>query len=167
MLAAWLRDAAQSLARASGCAIRGKIADRNDTDQSLVTINDRQPANLDIAHVAQDVIDLLVFEAVFHLGAHHVPHPSVRTFTLGNSTHRYIAVGDHPDKSVSVTDGQHTGIQFRHRAGSLAYCLIRIGNPNIPGHTFANSHDFLPGLNPPPPTGRNEPLPETFQLFSG
>jgi hypothetical protein len=43
-----------------GLLLRRDIAQRDDTDETLVSIDDGQPADLFAAHVVRDVIDRLI-----------------------------------------------------------------------------------------------------------
>src|SRR3546814_20327396 len=65
------RDVAQRLAGLARIAITGKIGDRHDADEALVAVDYRQTANLDIAHILEHIIDVLVVKTIFDLIAHH------------------------------------------------------------------------------------------------
>src|SRR5689334_9160825 len=50
----------------------GDIAQRNDADKPLVAAEHRQAPDLDVAHILGDLVEILVFEAIFHFGGHDV-----------------------------------------------------------------------------------------------
>src|SRR3954468_16160889 len=75
VLAARLGNAGQSAADSLRVLVIARnVAQRNDTNQTLVAVDDRQAPHLDVGHVECDLIKVVVVETVFHLGAHHVAH---------------------------------------------------------------------------------------------
>jgi hypothetical protein len=49
-----------------------------------------------------------------YLRAHHVPDLGVGTFALRDPTDGNVAVRDHADQPVILTDGQNTGVKIGH-----------------------------------------------------
>src|SRR5690348_7324799 len=89
------RNAAQCEARALWRMTSRYVAEREDADEALVAVHHRHPANLLLGHVLSDVLDLLIFEDVLHLGRHHIPHPRLpRVPPLSGYADRDIAIGD-------------------------------------------------------------------------
>ena len=80
-----------------------EIAERDDSDESFVTIHNRQSSHLDFAHVARDVLNLLILEAVKDFAAHHVADQRIWRFAFSDCTH-----GPEPDCAVkaAVADGR-------------------------------------------------------------
>src|SRR3546814_14944253 len=80
------RDVAQRLAGLARIAITGKIGDRHDADEALVAVDYRQTANLDIAHIIEHIIDVLVVKTIFDLIAHHLADNRLGPAPGGNAT---------------------------------------------------------------------------------
>src|SRR5439155_6556391 len=67
----------------------GNVSERQDADEALATIDDRQAPDLNVSHVEGDLLEVLVVKAVFDLGSHDVAHLGVRSLALSNA-----AIGD-------------------------------------------------------------------------
>src|ERR1043166_6361386 len=72
VLAARLRDAVERAPGRLAALLMRDVAERDDADEALLAVDHRQPPHLGLAHVARDVVELLVFEAVEDLRRHHV-----------------------------------------------------------------------------------------------
>src|SRR3546814_7386510 len=108
------RDVAQRLAGLARIAITGKIGDRHDADEALVAVDYRQTANLDIAHILEHIIDVLVVKTIFDLIAHHLADTLLRPAPGGNAADCDIAVGDDSYEPVVIGNRQKTRIDVGH-----------------------------------------------------
>jgi hypothetical protein len=143
MVAARLRNAAQRFTGPGWLAIRCEIAERDYANQPPVAADHRQSPQFEIAHVLKDIVDFLVVKAASYLGAHDVPDLGVGAFALRDPADGNVAVRDHPDQPVILTDGQNTGVKIGHGSCGILQGLVRTGDLNILCHALADSHDFL------------------------
>src|SRR5258706_9387841 len=91
MMASGLGSLAHGLARAALLLMR-EVAERDDADEALLAVHDRQPPHLHLAHVLRHAVELLVLVAVQHLvGAHHLAHRRVGPQALRHRAHRDVA----------------------------------------------------------------------------
>src|SRR5690606_12428566 len=90
--AAGPRDLPERFARfLLGCVFEREIAERENAHQTLVAIHDRQTPNAQVPHVAGDLVDRLVLEAVLDLAAHDIPDARIRTAAFGHGANRDVA----------------------------------------------------------------------------
>jgi hypothetical protein len=143
MIAARLRNAAQRFAGPGCLAIRGEIAERDNANQPPVAADHRHSPQFEIAHVLKDIVDFLVVKAALYLRAHYVPDLGVGTFALRDPTDGNVAVRDHADQPVILTDGQNTGVKIGHGSCGIPQGLLRTGDLDILCHALADSHGFL------------------------
>jgi hypothetical protein len=72
------RDTAQ---RFSGRLPAGysDVTQRENSHKTFIAINDWQSSDLNVTHVAGDLLDILIVEAVFDVLAHHIANPGFCT----------------------------------------------------------------------------------------
>src|SRR6266545_6045479 len=85
MLAARTRYLAKRYARAVAGLRLSDITQRNNADQPLVSIEDRQAPDLDVAHVRGDFLKVLVLKTIFDVGRHHVAEPGPRPMPIART----------------------------------------------------------------------------------
>src|ERR1700682_1931453 len=120
--------------------IAGEVTQRNDADQPLVAIDDRQAPDLGLAHVARHIVDFIGVEAVEHFLAHDIGDLGVRRLALSYRADDDIAVGDDADQPIVVADRQRTGVDRGHETCRLADGLIGAQQAHIASHYLANFH---------------------------
>src|SRR5215470_16985102 len=113
--------------RRTAVSTGGQISEGNDTDEALLVVEYRQPADLLIGHGLSQITDLIALEAVLDLGAHHVADTGFRTEALGDPSYGDIAVCDHSHQTLVVADRQHADVAFLHLGGYVTQFLPRVG----------------------------------------
>src|SRR3546814_9058307 len=63
--------------------------------------------------------DILILEAVFDVGAHHLADLGCGIAAAADAADRDIPVGDDADQTVILADRQGTGVDIRHDAGGF------------------------------------------------
>src|SRR5436309_11766876 len=94
----------QRFASLLSSAIGGEIAQRNDTNQTLVAIKHRQPTDLKVAHVLEHVLNVLIVKAISDFLTHDVANLDIGTFAFGDTADGDVAVGDHSHQTVILLD---------------------------------------------------------------
>src|SRR6266702_1570447 len=79
VLATWLGNAAQRAAGVACTVGEGDVAERQDSHQTLVVVQHRQPTHLEIGYGVRNCIEIIVLEAVFHFLAHDLADWGART----------------------------------------------------------------------------------------
>src|SRR4026209_45312 len=83
------------------------ITQRENADQALFAVDDREPPHAHLRHPLGDPVEVLVVVAVLDVLAHYFTHWRVGPLALRHSANRDVAVGDHADQAVV----------FAHRQG--------------------------------------------------
>src|SRR5215213_7155751 len=122
------------------------IAERDDADEAFLSVQDRQAPDLDVRHIVRHTIEILVLIAVLHLWAHDLTDGSLRSMTSGNCSDCDIAVGDHPDQTITFPDREDPGVDLRHHLGRVLDALVRTNYPHVAGHDFSYAHVLLPSV---------------------
>jgi hypothetical protein len=118
-----------------GCGVRkGGIPERNDARQPFVAIDDRKTADLNLAHVAGHVVDIIVFETVLYVTRHHFPDFRIASEPIGKAADDQIPIRDRSDELVVVTDGQKADLPVGHAFGNFGDRLVRTGDLDIARH---------------------------------
>jgi hypothetical protein len=73
VLSAGVRNSFERV-RGRSISVQSEVAERDDADQPFVSIEHRQAMHLNVAHIARDLFDGLIFEAVLHLARHHITY---------------------------------------------------------------------------------------------
>src|SRR5262249_8869684 len=144
MLATRLGDAAQGAPRAGRAVGKGDVTQREDTHQPLFAVEYGQPAKLDVGHILHDLVEVIVLEAVHYFFAHDVPDRRLRALIGADGADGDVAVGDHADQPVILSDRQHPGVDLSHQARGIADRLIGTGDFDIVGHRFTDLHGSSP-----------------------
>src|SRR5205814_5923671 len=114
VLAAGPRVFAYRFARLTVACGHGNVCERQDANEAFVPADHRQTPDLDIAHIVDDVLDVLVIEAVPYILRHDVEHLGIRTLALGNAANRDVAVSDHAYEPIIVGDRQDASVDSCH-----------------------------------------------------
>src|ERR1700681_4733518 len=88
------------MARGIGILVPSEIAERNDPHQPLVPVYDRHAPYFHYAHVARDLIEVLIFEAIQHFLAHDVAHLGRRRFAFRYCADRDVPIRNDADQSA-------------------------------------------------------------------
>ncbi len=120
--------------------LQGAVGECHDADQALVAIDHRQTAQLEVAHVLDDVLDVLVVEAVFHVRCHGIAYRRGAAFFSRHRANRNIAVGDAADQTITVTNRQKAYIAVRHDPGDDFDGIVRMSDADVPAHDFGYPH---------------------------
>ena len=124
-------------------AVRRQIAERDDADEMLVTVDHRQAANLMIAHQLDDVVDVIVVEAPPHIVRHDVLHArGVGREAGGRGPDGDVAVGHHAAQTSSVTDGKRADIHLVHETRRLLDRPVRTDHAHVAGHDLCDFHEL-------------------------
>ena len=73
-----------------------------------------KPADLRLAHLVGDVLDIVVDAGADQVVAHQVADQRFRAVAFGDAAHGDVAVGDHADQLVAVGDRDRAGIGAEH-----------------------------------------------------
>src|SRR5499427_9756623 len=130
--------------RRTAASTCGQIAEGNDAHEALLVIEYRQPTDLLIGHGLGKITDLIVLDAVLHLGAHYVADTGFRTEALGDPSHGDVAVGDHSHQTLVVADRQHADVTLLHLGGDFTQFLTRACETDISCHDFTDFHPVSP-----------------------
>jgi hypothetical protein len=149
MRAALARDVAERIAHrvGAGAAAGGDVAERDDADEPLVAVHHRQAAHLQVAHVAGNVLQVLVVEAVLDLGAHDIGEARIGALARAHGADRDVAVGDHPDQAVAFAHRQHAGVHVGHQPRRLLDRLVRPDDTHLSGHAIPHFHLQPPSMD--------------------
>src|SRR5439155_21857851 len=110
----------------------------NHADQLVAAVEDGEAPNLVLLHQAGGVLDVLVLEPIDHVGGHdvaYVGHP--RIAARCHYPHRDIAVRQHTDHALTITDGERPDIQVTHLLG----CFVDAGLGR--NHFHPRRHDVF------------------------
>src|SRR5687768_8542485 len=140
MIAAGLDHAQERLSHYHRIVLQCGIGQSDDADQALVAIHHRKAPHLVLAHVEDDVVDVLVLKAVFDVARHDVGDRRVRTLPGGEAAHHDVAVGDHADDAVAIADRHESDIARGHHLRHLADGLAGAGEDDTAAHDFPNLH---------------------------
>src|SRR5439155_24147621 len=83
--------------------------------------------------------DILILEAVLDLGTHCIADFGIRSFALGHTPDRNIAISDHPDELIILSYRQEASVDLLHKRGGTADGVVRFDWLHVPAH---NSSDF-------------------------
>src|SRR5437763_1986597 len=119
------------------------VPERYNPDQTFVAIDYWKPADLDIAHVLHDLIDVLVVEAILHVRAHDASDRRHGGQALGDGANRNVAVGDHTYELVLFADRKCARVQLRHFPRRVLNRVVRTRDFYAAGHDVANFHRNL------------------------
>ena len=77
-------------------------------------------------HQARSVLDLLVVESVDHVGGHHLADLGGQGITARrHRPHRDIAIRQHTDQALAITDGERADIEVTHLRGRFVKARLR------------------------------------------
>lgn len=110
--------------RCRGFAIfqgNGDISQRQDPDESLISVQHRQAPDLMVSHSLGRNLDVLILQADDQvISRHHLTHLGGEWVeSVGGRADGNVAIGDHPDQSVHLTNGQNTDIERMHPFRSI------------------------------------------------
>jgi hypothetical protein len=134
------RDRAQGLVGRGGM-LGGDVAQRDDAHQAVcLLVDDRDAADLLVAHLGQHFVHRLGGVAGAHLGAHDIAHAGgFGRFALGGRTDRDVAVGQHADQLRAVAYRHGADVEFFHQLGGAAHGVFWRDAGDIAGHYVLNS----------------------------
>jgi hypothetical protein len=69
-----------------------------------------------------------------------------RILVGGDRANGDIAIGDHADQPVVLSDRQHPGVDLRHKARGVPDRLIGVGDFDVAGHRVTDLHGISPQL---------------------
>jgi hypothetical protein len=99
-----------------GCHLRllllRQVAKRHDAHEVLVPIEHRQPAYLDVGHVARHLLELLVIEAIEHFLAHDLAHRRVGGLARRAVYYRVFPTVPRVGRSAICNGGGNTNRMF-------------------------------------------------------
>jgi hypothetical protein len=136
-----LRDLLQGFAGRFPLAREREIAERYDADETLLAVNDRQAANLLVAHVLEHGFDALVDEAVENARRHRIarrlgPHVAA----LGDDAHDDVAIGHHADEPLVLDHGRCADVAVAHFASDFQDWGVGPDEAHVGRHDILNSH---------------------------
>src|SRR5689334_6956419 len=73
---------------------------------------------------------------------------ALRVSSIRRTTDNDVAVGNHADQPITVSDRERTQVQLTHQRGGFLYRIVRAGDLCAGGHCVANLHDFLAAVAP-------------------
>src|SRR5260370_2457354 len=111
----WLGHAAQSAAGRRRIVLHRGVSQREDTDEALLSIDDWQPPDLDVAHVLNNVVNTIVFKAIFDVLSHGVAHARLSVPAERDGARDDIAIGDHSDQTTFSPTGRKPTSSFAIR----------------------------------------------------
>ena len=76
----------------------GSIAEPDDSDEALLIVADRKPADLLVCHCAERILDAVVWRTRCDVSAHDAAHRHARAYTAGNSTDCNVPVSHDADQ---------------------------------------------------------------------
>src|SRR5690606_18360036 len=114
------------------------------SDQAHVTVQHRQATLLQAGHVGGDLVQVLVLEAVFHLGGHHLAYLGLRAEPFADPTQHEVTVGDDANQAVVLAHREAADIARRHLPGSLLQRGGRGNDADIAAHDIADTHGKAP-----------------------
>jgi hypothetical protein len=138
VLIARLRDSCEGFAYIR--FLSGKIAERDDADETLIAVHHRQAAHLEISHILGDMRGILILEAVFDLTRHRIADFAMRSFAVANPANRNVTIADHADEVIALADRQDAAIAFRHQSGRVLDRIVWIDQLWVTGHYVSNLH---------------------------
>src|SRR5579884_3774353 len=105
-----LDNAAHGHSNRLSVMLQGRIGQRDNANETFITVDDGQTAHLDVAHVLDNMLYVLVLVAVFHIASHHVPDMGAAALALRKAPHNDIAISDGPDEAVVFGDRQEADV---------------------------------------------------------
>jgi hypothetical protein len=108
------------------------IRQSDDADQALLAVHDWKPAHLVLAHAGDDVVDVLVLEAISDILGHDVGNRRIQPFAGGKAADHDVAVGNHADDPVVIADRHESDVACCHHLRHLADSLARAGEDDRP-----------------------------------
>jgi hypothetical protein len=131
-------DLTQSLTTQKMIGVRRQIAERYDANQPLFIIEHGQAANLVFAHIASNIVGIIVFPAIEYFRCHDFFGCRCDgIMSAGNTADGDIPIRDHADQSVILDYHHATTVALLHFFSNLVQ--RRVGRDNF--HVFA--HDVL------------------------
>src|SRR5215469_16432747 len=97
VLTSRLRDPVQCSGGFRQRALKREIAQRDDTDEPLISVHYRETPYLQLRHVLNHVHNFFILKAIFNLLAHCILNHGIRPLFLDDTADRNVAIGDHPD----------------------------------------------------------------------
>src|SRR6478609_4451378 len=90
---AGLADALQRFGGAILVGFAAEVAEADDPAQAFLVVDHRQAADLGIAHLARDIVDVIVLAGADDVVGHQLADGRVGAIAFGDSAHRDVAVG--------------------------------------------------------------------------
>jgi hypothetical protein len=138
VLIARLRDSCEGFAHIR--FLSGKIAERDNADETLIAVHYRQSVHLEISHILGDMPGILILEAVFDLTRHRIADFAVRSFAIANPADCNVTIADHANEMVALADRQDAAIAFCHQSGRVLDRIVGIDQLRVTGHYVSNLH---------------------------
>src|SRR5438874_116016 len=82
----------------------------DDSAKPLLLVDDGQAADLRLAHLVGDLLDVLVDTRADDVVGHEVAHRRVRTIALRHAAHGDVAVGDHAEQPLALDHWDRAGV---------------------------------------------------------
>ena len=119
---------------------RCNITKRDNADQPLLAVHDRQATDLLLGHVLGHVLQLFVLEDVADLGCHHISDLGARRVTtFCGQTHGDVSIADHADKAIALCNRQDADIGLTHRARRLLHHIVWANKLYFSLHDIGNA----------------------------
>jgi hypothetical protein len=130
-----LRDVFECAADLLRLGLAAQVADRDDADQALLGVDDRQTADLLVAHVLEHLADVLVLAAALHAGGHHVAGGAlIDTVAVGDRADHDVTVGDHAEQLTAFCHGHRTDVLVPHDASDVGQARVGGHRRHVSGH---------------------------------
>jgi hypothetical protein len=98
------RNTGQGDAGGLGTVLQGAVGEGHHPHEALVAVDHGKAAKLDVAHVLNDMFDVFILEAVFHVRGHGLADSRAAAFAPGDRADGDVAISDCADQAVAVAD---------------------------------------------------------------
>jgi len=126
----------------------GQIAQRDDAHQALATVHHRHAPDLQIAHVRNDLVRVLVFEHIGNRGGHRITRRRwAGCGAVTDNPRDEIAIGHHAHEPPVSFDGKRTDTVRPHHLGDAPHAGIETHPVDLACHQRTDMHLSCPGMN--------------------
>jgi hypothetical protein len=126
----------------TGIGACDEIAERQDTYEPILPIDNRQTPHTPTLQHAQRIADIVILRAGLNIAGQHVTNANVsRCGWPRRKRNADIAVSDHPyHVTLAIDDRDDAAVSVPHDLRRLPQVSIGIAKPNVFRHDFLDCH---------------------------